>query len=280
LSVADTITVRRMRFTIPQDVDPVIVQGRPEESFIALSLSLLLPYLEPYLIRTMKAALPQITKRRLADEVAAFIGQEGQHYRQHLHLNEAIKRKGFGGLAALEDELDRDYQRFSLEHSLRFNLAYAEGFEAFTTQLARITADLDMSQWQPDVADLFRWHLAEEVEHKNVAFDVYDHVCGGYVHRTIVGGWAQRHFLRWVLRTTWYLLHASGAVPAHGGAWASLRRSLAFTVDRGWRLTPKVLRTYLPGYSPHHIEVPQVLRDLAAHYSEVAVSIAGPPPSR
>lgn len=42
----------------------------------------------------------------------------------------------------------------------------------------------------PVVADLFRWHLAEEVEHRNVAFDLYEHLCqseaGFYLSRQAI----------------------------------------------------------------------------------------------
>lgn len=39
----------------------------------------------------------------------------------------------------------------------------------------------------PVVADLFRWHLAEEVEHRTVAYDLFEHLCrtqlGFYISR-------------------------------------------------------------------------------------------------
>lgn len=49
-------TVRRIDFPFPEEIDPVSIPGQPEASVGLLGLSLLLPYLEPYLIRSMKAA--------------------------------------------------------------------------------------------------------------------------------------------------------------------------------------------------------------------------------
>src|SRR3546814_7728037 len=33
----------------------------------------------------------------------------------------------------------------------------------------------------PEMAHLFLWHAAEEVEHRHVAYDVYHHIGGGYL---------------------------------------------------------------------------------------------------
>ena len=133
------ITVRRMGFEFPEEIDPVFMPGDPEESYATIGLSLLLPHLEPYLIRTMKVARKQIHDPDLLQDLERFSAQEGQHYREHMRFNAALRLRKFPGLAALEAELSEDYQRFSHERPLRFNLAYAEGFEALTTAFARFS---------------------------------------------------------------------------------------------------------------------------------------------
>ena len=185
------ITIRQMPFEFPDEIDPMVIPGRPEESYGIVGLSLLLPYLEPYLIRTMKEARKKITDPDLRADLDAFNAQEGQHYRQHMKFNAAIRGFGFPGLAELEAQLDADYKRFSQERSLRFNLAYAEGFEALTTASAHALFERGLHpDMNPHMHDLLEWHLVEELEHRTVAFDVYDHVCGGYVYRTAMGLWA------------------------------------------------------------------------------------------
>ncbi|MDP1775084.1 MAG: metal-dependent hydrolase, partial [Moraxellaceae bacterium] len=47
---------------------------------------------------------------------------------------------------------------------------------------------LDNTKWDevgadPVLLDLLRWHGAEEVEHRSVAFDLYQHLGGGYISR-------------------------------------------------------------------------------------------------
>lgn len=272
----DAILVRRMQFDFEAGLDPVVLPGRPEESYALVGLSLLMPYLEPYLIRSMNAAKAHLTDARVLDDLARFNAQEGQHYRQHKRFNDAIQRAGYPGLAALEAEVAADYERFTSTRSLRFNLAYAEGFEAFTGAMARFTLDRErLAGMAAPLRDLFEWHLVEELEHRTVAYDVYDQVCGGYCYRLFVGLYAQYHFLRFVVRVMEYLLAASPeVVQAHGGK-AGRRTRDREQLGALWRyLLPRVLDTYSPRYTPHSIDLPERARALGTLYAERAVSVS------
>jgi predicted metal-dependent hydrolase len=46
---------------------------------------------------------------------------------------------------------------------------------------------LDEAGGDPVMIDLIRWHASEEVEHRNVAFDVYQAASGNYVRRVVIG---------------------------------------------------------------------------------------------
>lgn len=270
------ITVRRMGFEFPDDIDAVFIEGDPDQSYGIIGLSLLLPYLEPYLIRTMKAAKRHVTDPALLEDLERFSAQEGQHYREHMRFNAVIRKQGFPGLAPLEAELEADYQRFTREKSLRFNLAYAEGFEALTTASARFAFERQGgSTMHPAVADLMQWHAIEELEHRTVAFDVYDHVCGGYFYRLFAGIWAQWHMARWIGRVARYL-HAANpeAIERAGGEAALRRRRRAQGREARRALLPNVLRTYLPWYTPHSIELTPAMRAAADLYTERARSVS------
>ena len=53
----DSITVRRIPFEFDEQIDPIIVPGDPKQSFGMIAGSLVLRHLEPYLIRSPRAAL-------------------------------------------------------------------------------------------------------------------------------------------------------------------------------------------------------------------------------
>jgi predicted metal-dependent hydrolase len=268
------IVVRQIDFDFPDDIDPVVVAGNPEESYLMIGLSLLLPYLEPYLIRTMKEAKKQVTDAKLIDDLERFSAQEGQHYRQHMRFNDSIRLQGFPGLEPLEKKLSDDYKRFSKTKSLRFNLAYAEGFEALTTASARFSFERETDQETlPAVADLFAWHLLEELEHRTVAFDIYDHVCGGYFYRVVAGLYAQWHMARFIGRVTKYMIEADpAAIERCGGKEGMRARRRKAGPDLRKQLLPKVLKTYLPSYTPHDIPFEAELQEMATHFSAAARS--------
>ncbi len=266
------ITIRQMDFAFPDKLDPIVIEGRPEESYRLLGLSLLLPYLEPYLIRTMRQARKHVRDSQLAEELAKFCGQEGQHYKQHILFNNAFKTFGFERLSEFEAALESDYKRFSGTKSLRFNLAYAEGFEALTTAAAHASFEEGNDPaMHPAARDLFAWHLIEELEHRTVAFDVYDHVCGGYWYRLAAGTWAQRHMGQWINRVARYILESDPRVMADYGGSQGRRRRLRNARKRARRVLPRLFRTYSPRYTPHNISFTEEMKAMAKAYSEMAV---------
>lgn len=269
------ITIRMMDFQFPDPIDPICVEGAPEESYGMIAFSLLLPHLEPYLIRTMKEAKKHITDPDLVADLEKFNGQEGQHYRMHRRFNEVVcKDGGFDRLPAFEAELGGDYERFTKTKSLRFNLAYAEGFEALTTATAQFSAEQGFAEgMHPALRNLMQWHLIEEFEHRTVAFDVYGHVCGGYLYRLAVGTYAQWHMARWISRVAAYLLGADDrALSQYGGMAGRKQRSRARGRMMRKHLLGKVLRTYTPWYTPHRIEMSEELRAMGERFSGMAVS--------
>ncbi len=269
----DKITVRKMPFEFPDEIDPVFIDGDHKQSYGFIAGSLLLPHLEPYLIRSMRAAEPHVTDPVVRDGLTKFVRQEAQHYQMHRKFNDSIQLSGFPELAAFEKELSDDYTRFTNTKSLRFNLAYAEGFEAFTMNAIRHMMGPDgFGEDLPPFMQMIEWHFVEELEHRTVAFDVYEHVCGGYFYRLAVGVWAQWHFTRWMRRVARYMLKTQPPRETSRRRTSARkgRMSSAQPAARG-ALLLSLLRTYLPTYSPHNIEISPGIQVLADKYSEMAL---------
>ena len=258
-------------FEWPDDLPVLATPDDPQRSCEMVGLSFTLPYLEPYLIRTMRVAAKEVADEALRADMKAFSGQEAQHYKNHASINDVVRSKLSESAAAemrgLEDRLDADYRRFSEQKSLAFNLAYAEGFEAMTFALARASMEgaSDGPASDPKWTELLAWHLAEEIEHRTVTFDAYDRIVGKYPYRLGVGTWAQAHFMRYML--------AMGAVVYrdHVDPAMSDGRFKLHAAKRGWKTgsLQGTLKAMSPRYNPRNVAISDQVREITGMFGIV-----------
>ena len=260
-----SITIRRVKFEFPDDLDDVFPGDDVIGECAQVAFSLTMPHLEPYLIRVFRSVSGSITDPQLKSDVDAFIGQEAQHHRNHQRINEIVKARLDPAVAAqlqtIEDKLEADYRRFSAGKSMRFNLAYAEGFEAMTCAWANDTmnsagepggAPTRFGVWQ----QLWAWHAAEEIEHRTVAFDLYDHLCGSYVYRVFGSARAQRHFLGYISCLQRILVVSQG-LPDRKHPSQLVR-------------TASYRNTFRPGYNPRNLTISPLVELILAGFGQSA----------
>lgn len=276
MTIAEDIPVRRMNFEFPDNMDLVFIEDDPALSYFFLGSWMMLPHLEPYLIRTMQAAMKEVRNPDILEEMKRFCAQEGQHFRQHAKANDVIKRMHKAGpkLAELEDEVEALLQSWSVEKPLKFNLAYAEGFESMTCAGARTQMEIDMFGYMKEpIRGLMFWHIMEEVEHRNVCFDAYEDVCGDYFYRLRTGLWAQGHYLGLCQRFTKAMIDADPETIAKYDT-PELRALRKKRMQRYiWNVLPKQLATYMPWYNPRKVKLPPQFEPARKTYSALATSI-------
>jgi hypothetical protein len=271
----NAMTIRRLAFEFPPDMERVFVKDDPQTSYMFLGAWMMLPYLEPFLIRTMMQALPHIRDEKLKSDLKHFCAQEGEHYKQHARANDIIRglNPGFAPVAALEQELDQELKRFSKEKPLLFKLAYAEGFESMTSAVSAVQLDLGMyDRVDSPLADLAKWHVMEELEHRTVAFDVYHAIGGRYLYRVRNQIWAQMHYFKWVKRFADVLKAADEETIRRYDTVEAKRTRKAFNRAYWRRALPRILATYLPGYDPRRITLGEGFEAAQRRYSGLAVS--------
>src|SRR3546814_9475096 len=104
--------------------------------------------------------------------------EHGIDFRRELELFEAFRRWLNDGVRSLPEPLRKQ--------AVLLMVATTAAAEHFTASLAGYV--LSDNTWgetdvDPEMAHLFLWHAAEEVEHRHVAYDVYHHIGGGYLRR-------------------------------------------------------------------------------------------------
>jgi predicted metal-dependent hydrolase len=256
MKMSEAITVRRMKFPWAQAMQAWWNPARPEFSQIVNSASLAMPFLEPYLIATMQKARPEITDAALAADVDGYIGQESSHFRQHQQFNRRLAALGYRCIPALEARLKDDYQRFAEQRSFRFNLAYAEGFEAMALTIGHMLVEERKALFggaDPAVSSLVLWHFVEEIEHKTVTYDVLAALGGNYLWRVWGLLFATVHVMA---RTR----QGYKALLVEDGLWyrPSSRLAVYAVLLRIFRrLLPRLLRVLRPGYDPREVPDPE-----------------------
>ncbi len=118
----------------------------------------------------------------LKQQVRGFIGQEGHHSFQHNRINAQLTQMGFDALR-LEKHLEKDIQRLlanTKRGQPKVRLALTVGMEHLTAIMAEHLLNNPelLDSLEDNVKDLLLWHAVEEIEHKSVAFDVYQRCVG------------------------------------------------------------------------------------------------------
>jgi predicted metal-dependent hydrolase len=262
--------VRRIPFGFPDDIAPHWHPEKPEWSHMITGGSLTMPYLEPFLIETMREALEQIDDPDARAEGIAFMAQEGQHFRHHRQYNELMKSKGYSELAEFETQMERDYEKLR-SRSLRHRMAYTAGFEtmtlAFTRWLVRERVYLFQGA-DARVASFILWHMVEETEHKRVAHKIYQIACPGYWSRAwgvFHAGWHVIHYTR---KTYHLMLKKDGLWADARSRWITFRLAMRFLVN----VAPPMLATLLPGHDPARQGDPDWVSDWIENYKANADS--------
>ncbi len=172
-------------------------------------------------------------------------------------------------LAAIRDE----YKSFSEHKSLAWNLAYAEGFEAYTAAGARAQMSERVFDYMKDpIRDLMLWHIMEEMEHRTVAFDAYETISGRYWYRLRVGLWAQKHFVSLGAELTQLMIEAfPDLIAEHQDPEARHIRQQNFKRYRK-AILKNLPSIYTPWYSPHKLPLPAMYEEARQEYNERAIT--------
>jgi len=264
MSTRAPLRVRKVQFTYPDDLAPHWNALRPEWSQVVNASSLLMPYLEPFLIEAIREAIPKIGDPALREEAKAYLGQEAHHYKQHRRFNGLLLARGYDTLRAYEQTLADDYAALRTR-PLAFRLAYAAGFETMALAIGHMLvrhrtfffADAD-----PSVSSLVLWHFVEEVEHKRAAYDVYQAVVGSWAVRMRGLGYAMWHTLRRTRQAYVALLRSDGL-------WSTLRTRLTMKVLMlriAAACLPRILESLSPWHDPARVADPPWIREWVELY--------------
>ena len=167
----------------------------PVASNVVSLLNLILPAAERWFVATYDEALPLVKDPKLAEDMRGFIGQEGAHAEVHERLlHEFMEQRGVDPTPMVEQieyvftkvlapsTSDDPKKRMNQLCDRLWFIAAIEHYTAVMGDFA-LNCSWDEHGADPTMADVFRWHGSEEVEHRSVAHDVAVYFHDSYVDR-------------------------------------------------------------------------------------------------
>ncbi|MFJ6095624.1 metal-dependent hydrolase [Williamsia muralis] len=178
-----------------QGVPLEYIPGEPYATHFWNVMHLVLPEGERAMADVFAQALPHIDDERLREEVIGFVGQEATHASSHEGFRNHLTTHGME-IGPVLRRIDYAVQNIFGDHGItsprarkawlaeRLGVyAAAEHFTAVVGEWLLDNSEFDQIGVDPTMLDLLRWHGAEELEHRNVAFDAFQYVDGSYVRR-------------------------------------------------------------------------------------------------
>ena len=247
-----TITVRDERFnrgTTPRRW----WAGEPFGTAWHNALSATFPRGEAFFIEAVKAHR-EGADPRLEAEIRAFVRQEINHTREHIAFNRLAEDHGYD-IKAIDGRVAELLAMFKGRPEY-LNLASTMALEHYTAMMAAefLGNPAHFKDADPEVRAMWEWHSIEEIEHKGVAFDTWNHATKDwskwrrYKVRSIMMLLVTARFFKHRWEDTLELLAQDG-ITGWKAKWGLLKY---LTVKPGVvrRIFPAWLAYFKPGFHP------------------------------
>ena len=251
-----TITVRDERFNRAATPKRWWA-GEPFGTAWHNALSATFPRGEAFFIEAVKAHRPTEgdgADPKLTAEIRAFVKQEINHTREHIAFNRLAEDHGYD-IKAIDKRVE-ELLALTKGRPAVANLAVTMALEHFTAMIAAefLANPKHFEISDPEVAAMWRWHAVEEIEHKGVAYDTWNHATRDWSAwrrwrvRNLVMLIVTARFLknRWI--DTLMLLEQDG-ITGWKARWG-LFKYLAVTPGIIRRLALPWLSYFKPGFHP------------------------------
>lgn len=251
------ITVRRAQFN-PKAIRRHYFANSPVMSHLLTALSSTFPIGEQFFVHSVRNVRDKVSDEKLQAEIAAFIGQEAMHSKAHAEFNDAWRSETYN-LDRFQAWLARKDSYVKNLHP-KIQLAITCAFEHFTALLGGyiLRHPEVLSTLDDDAVKLWVWHAIEEIEHRAVAFDVYQHVYGDdkirrMIMRSVTTGFASLTFYS---ATKLFMQDKKKSLPKVGGnIFGAYLLAKMFI-----QLTPEYLSYYKAEFHPSEIDYSQIVK--------------------
>jgi len=280
------LTVRRLAIDLSNGFSRHWNGGDAFMTAYANALSMSFPVGEQFFIDAVKhgaKALPDTPENAdLHKVVKGFIGQEATHRHLHGLYNAHLEKQGLiNHWGPRSEKRLAKGRRMLFEKSAKgylHELAMTAAFEHYTSIFGDLVlAHMDQpGDWfanaQEPLKTLWRWHAAEESEHKCVAFDLYQRLGGNHAWRMRWFWYVTVQFSTDVLRQT-----VNNLWHDKPSTWWSAGKFLFGRQGMVWRVAKPVWTYTRKDFHPMQVGHPTQASDWLSHHADqwTAVGIKG-----
>ncbi len=175
---------REFEFTDVENIPQYWNLSNPVLTHFENAFSILIPPGEQFFIQSVRYYQDRVTDPEALELIRTFVQQEDLHGQAHHVYNATIANFGID-VAREESYAASVFAKLQRRLPRLIQL----GITVFSEHLTAVGAhtlldDPDaIHEMDPQMLEFWRWHAAEELEHKSVAFDLFRRVGGGYVTR-------------------------------------------------------------------------------------------------
>jgi uncharacterized protein len=255
----DALVTRNLHFDFGSEIPRHWHGGQKSVTNYFNAMSVFFPQGERFFVASVNAHRKYVTDPVLAQQVTAFCGQEGIHSREHERYNEMLRAQGYP-IEAMERRVAGIIRRVNRFLGPRWRLAVTAALEHFTALMGfLVLADPRVLEGaHPSMAALWRWHAAEETEHKSVAFDVYKAAGGRYWMRALVMFGASLRFWGKVFEHQFRMMWADGTAFSPREWWSLIRYLFIHPGGMG-SVIRRYFHYYRPSFHPSQLDTDALL---------------------
>ncbi|MDX1803446.1 MAG: metal-dependent hydrolase [Alcanivorax sp.] len=177
------VPIRHMDFQFDAgDLDDTFYKNTELASAYFEALSIFLTFGEDLVIDTARYHRQFVKDPELKRLVTALIGQEAIHSKMHSEFNDVLAKHRFP-VTFYRFLADNVFEYGFKKLSNRMQLSMMAGIEHFTAVLSEYMMkheDIFYESQDEKQRALWMWHMLEESEHKDIAYDVFQELSGDY----------------------------------------------------------------------------------------------------
>lgn len=269
-----TITPRDRRFGRSARMGRWWLNNDPFATAFYNALSVTFPKGEGFFIDSVRR-FRDTAPPRLAAEIQAFVKQEVLHTREHVAFNRHVTDQGYD-VSRLDAHVDAALALTKGRPPVA-NLAATMALEHFTAIIAHelLANPRHLAGGEDEAAGLWRWHAAEEIEHKGVAYDTWLHA---------TRDWPR--FRRWWVKSLVMLITTWRFFDGRARGMADLLRQDGITGVRAWwgiaryafvspGMARKILGAwfsyFLPGFHPWNHDDRRLIAVMESDYQDAVL---------